>query len=813
MKGLNSLMKRVGVGVALAALPLLGVAQNTARVQVAHNSPESQLSTADVYIIYNGVVTTTLQDVDFRTATPFTTYGIGPLPSANFVVGLAPGNSASVNDTIASLPLTLVANETAVVIAAGDLSSGMVLSKMTNARETSTNFGELQVATYHGVNDAPAVDVLSLTGPIITGSITGGNFSFGQFGSAGYVGLATDAFVGVGVGGVVLARYFVPAASLVGDAGLVVASGYLNGTPEFGVYYVPASGGSFVKLSGAVLAQLVHNSPDPDLAVVDVYEMDGGTRILDNFAFRQATPYVNLVADVGIGFAPSNSVDVNDVFITVTAPSDNTEVYNLMVVGVLDPSAYASNPNSLATDLAVIEMPGASLGSTPGNVSVRVAHGAMDVPSVDINSYSGLLTANRRYKDHGDFTVPAANHLLMVQAFGIPKPPIVSDATSSANIIGLTAPLASASAQSAFVFASGFANPAANQNGPQLGFFAAFGDGSVSQLPPGGLMQFIHNSPDPDLDTVDVYYDGHLVLDNLSFRRASPYLWMTSVITTNIDIATNYNSTSVNDADVNLTQTFSPGVPVVDIASGVAVPANWAPNPNGADISVDLYAIAPTRIRPLSTDSVEFRVFHGVTDAPNIDIEEAFTWNATLVTNLGYAQATNYLANPTGTYTINLYPTGTTNLFRRYSNMSGGTPLPNVAALLFASGFANPAANNNGPAFGLFGALANGIVLPLTDATPQSINDAFASSVEFFNAYPNPASSLLNVEVSLRTAAPVTLTLTDAQGRIAQRAELGSQPAGTTLLPVDVSSLAPGLYAYTLTVGEGQASGKLLIQR
>ena len=63
-----------------------------ARVQVIHNSADVLAGSVDVYI--NGALA--IPDFAFRTATPFIDLPAG----VTLNIGVAPGNSASVNDTL-----------------------------------------------------------------------------------------------------------------------------------------------------------------------------------------------------------------------------------------------------------------------------------------------------------------------------------------------------------------------------------------------------------------------------------------------------------------------------------------------------------------------------------------------------------------------------------------------------------------------------------------------------------------------------------------------------------------------------------------
>lgn len=79
--------------------------------------------------------------------------------------------------------------------------------------------------------------------------------------------------------------------------------------------------------------QIIHNSADAAAAEVDIY-VDAGLA-LDDFAFRTATPYIDLPADnqIEIAVAPSNSTGVGDAIATFPITLTSGETY----VGVPPP--------------------------------------------------------------------------------------------------------------------------------------------------------------------------------------------------------------------------------------------------------------------------------------------------------------------------------------------------------------------------------------------------------------------------------------------------------------------------------------------
>jgi hypothetical protein len=84
----------------------------TARVQIIHNSSDVLAGSVDIYVNAGPTDAPAVPDFAFRAATPFLDLPAGVLLN----IGIAPGSSASVNDTLKNFQVTLAANEKYVVL-------------------------------------------------------------------------------------------------------------------------------------------------------------------------------------------------------------------------------------------------------------------------------------------------------------------------------------------------------------------------------------------------------------------------------------------------------------------------------------------------------------------------------------------------------------------------------------------------------------------------------------------------------------------------------------------------------------------------
>jgi len=468
--------------------------------------------------------------------------------------------------------------------------------------------------------------------------------------------------------------------------------------------------------------QVIHNSPDPAAASVDVY-LDGA--LLDDLTgvnFREATGFLLAPADVDIviDVVPAGG-DISTSVFTQTLNLVEDENYIIVANGVLDPTAFITDN---AFELSIYA--GArTVAADPADVDVLVHHGSPDAPAVDVNEVTaGNLVANIAYPEfQGYLSLPEADYTLEIAAAGTPD-----------ALLTYSAPLATLGGfegTAITVIASGFlGDDAGTDNGFGLWVATAAG-GPLLELPliePDPVfanVQVIHNSPDPAAASVDVYLNGALLteLTGVNFREASAFLSAPADVDIVIDVvpAGGDISTSVFTQTLNLVEDEN----YIIVANGVLDPTAFI-----TDNAFELSIYAGARTVAADPADVDVLVHHGSPDAPAVDVNEVTAGN--LVANIAYPEFQGYLSLPEADYTLEIAAAGTPDALLTYSAplaTLGG--FEGTAITVIASGFlGDDAGTDNG--FGLWVATAAGgplLELPLVeddgpmDPAPDPIED------------------------------------------------------------------------------------------
>ena len=736
----------------LVALPSVPI--STARVQVIHNSADAAAAQVDVWLNDQLLI----DNFAFRTASPF----IDAPAGVDFDVVIQPANSTDTTNALARFTYNLTGGSKYVLVA-----NGIVVPTGYNpatpfniyvydmGREFASSSSNSDVLVFHGATDAPVVDVVE-TG-VGAGTIVD-NLAYGEF--AGYLELSTDDYVLAvrdETGTVTVAMYQAPLETLGlnGAAMTVVASGFLNPAanndgPAFGLFVALPTGDALVELpvyTPTARVQVIHNSADAAAAQVDVWLND--QLLIDNFAFRTASPFIDAPAgvDFDVVIQPANSTDTTNALARFTYNLMDGETYVLVANGIVVPTGY--NP---ATPFNIYVYPmGREAASSSSNSDVLVFHGSTDAPVVDVVETgvgAGTIVDNLAYGNFaGYLELPTDDYVLAVR-----------DETGTVTVAMYQAPLETLGLNGAAmtVVASGFLNPSANNDGPAFGLFVALPSGdALVELPlytPTARVQVIHNSADAAAAEVDVWLNDQLLIDNFAFRTASPFIDAPAGVDFDVVIQP-ANSTDTTNALARFTYNLMDGETYVLVANGIVVPTGYNPA-----TPFDIYVNALGREAATSSDNTDLLVFHGSTDAPTVDIVEVGAGAGTLVDNISYGEFAGYLELPTADYRIQIRDESGSNVVAEYLAPVGTLGLDGAAAVAVASGFLNPATNNDGPAFGVFVALPSGGALvelpaaPISTARLQVIHNAADAAAETVDVWLN--ETLLINDFAFRTATP-----------------------------------------------------------
>jgi len=579
-------------------------------------------------------------------------------------------------------------------------------------------------------------------------------------------------------------------------------------------------------LAGANLAesmstaglQIIHNAADPGLREVDIY-VNGGL-LLDNFAFREATEFLDVPAGVPltVELAPSYSSSSAEALDSYTVTLDEGVNYVAFASGVLKPGLFAPNPEGRkSSNNLYIKDRMKQKQRQPGNYDFVVFHGSTDAPAVDVVARGvGAIVKGAAYQDITDYIrVPVGSYVLDITPAGDNETVVASYA---ANLSALKY-------QVGVIFASGFLNPSANRNGEAFGLFVAYPNGTVIELPAAekpqpqpARLQVIHNAADPAAAAVDIYVNDALLLDNFAFRAATPFIDVPSNTELRIGVAPGA-STSSAQALATFPVTLEPGKTYVVMASGVLNPTEFAANPGGKNTGFTLYVNAAGR-ESASAGEVMLSAFHGATDAPTVDVRVVGLVDP-LVSALAFGDFTGYLAVVPASYTLQFTPAGVpgTVVASYTADLSG---LGGGAAVVFASGFLAPDQNKNGAAFGFYAALPNGTVIALPAPTLRrsaaaltGIEDGIAR-VEGFSLqqnYPNPFNPVTRISFNLPASEVVQMQVFDVSGRQVSSMQMGELSAGAHSFSFDASGLPSGRYFYRIQAGAYSATKSMVLMK
>ncbi|MFN3528840.1 MAG: DUF4397 domain-containing protein [Bacteroidia bacterium] len=297
--------------------------------------------------------------------------------------------------------------------------------------------------------------------------------------------------------------------------------------------------GAFQVQAQTARVQVIHNSADAAAASVDVWV--NGNRAIPNFAFRTASPFVDLPAgqEIVIHITAPAAADTTAAVFSKRATLDSNQTYIVVASGIVSASGY-----SPATPFDLYVSAGREAAANAAEVDVLVFHGATDAPAVDVNETSVPVPGLVPNLAYGDF----AGYLNLAPAdYTLEIAP-----TGGSGIASFTAPLQSLNlaGNALVVVASGFLDPAANSNGSAFGLFAATAAGGpLVELPAAVVsVKEISNAefrayPNPATDELRFRYDASLAGAQLDITDATGRL----IVSHKLDAFSNEMQLGIHD--------------------------------------------------------------------------------------------------------------------------------------------------------------------------------------------------------------------------------------------------------------------------
>jgi hypothetical protein len=573
----------------------------------------------------------------------------------------------------------------------------------------------------------------------------------------------------------------------------------------------------FAVLLGAVAANaqlslitFLHNSPDPQLKVADLYVTQAGTTTkVANINFQMADN-LNSVAifgdlDVTFSVAPANSINESEALVTHTFTPAADKAYMAIVSGVASTTGYAANPDGRDIKLAISTFEVETSVSDPNKSGVYFVHGVSDLEVGDfwIRGGSKATFAGAKYGDRSP-TVTAIDRKASTIDF--------TKANDKSKVLAsFSADFAAMSSSVVVCVLSGFKSPADNSGSTDtMALLSVLDDGRVVRSPllagsQTSRVQVVHNAADPALASVDIYVNGTKAFDNVNFRRATPF----SNLAANTPLVIGFapaTSTAYKDTLRTITlEPLRPGRTYTLVASGVLDSAKFRKNPTGRSTLLSISVLDGALEQSPETNTSAVRAGHFATDAGTVSITSSKNTFATDV-NYGDAAPAYTIITP-ATDTLWVSDVNGKKIKGYVCDLRG----VNKSFLVLASGFMIPDSNQSGPSFRLILVEANGTVnssLVEVDPGTTSVDD-LTEAASAWSVGPNPARDVLHISIptmDLGSSEAITGELVSVNGTVVLSAPM-TVHAGGAECTIPVTRFAAGAYSFRAVNASGTILG------
>jgi hypothetical protein len=272
-------------------------------------------------------------------------------------------------------------------------------------------------------------------------------------------------------------------------------------------------------------------------------------------------------------------------------------------------------------------------------------------------------------------------------------------------------------------------------------------------------IQLIHNSPDPSLQTVDIYAVSPfgpptLVFNDLQFRQIVHQSLPLGGLQIKLAIAPG-NSSSISDTFYSTTVTFDNSKNYIFVLQGLRDSSNFRHNPYGSNLSFTVLEKSNARTASSTLGNFDFFFVNGVPDdSAKIVTLRTSNGAAIFTSRFAYGDTTTYFSLPAGrSYILDIYNYNTQKLESTYLlTLPAATAATSVGTIIY-SGFADSANNQNGRSAGWFleipsstSTLGTTVMLQKQDkAFLQLIHNSADPSIDTVDVYVNGVKTVNNL--------------------------------------------------------------------
>lgn len=217
--------------------------------------------------------------------------------------------------------------------------------------------------------------------------------------------------------------------------------------------------------------QIIHNSADTSLRLIDIYLND--KILISSLSFRKATSFFSTSSDtllkLDLARSPSNSS--NETIFSSSFIIEKGKNAVLLIQGVYDTINYQPNPNGKSISLSVDILENINFSAKLNEISIRIINGCTDLKETNLiaKDVAPLLISMRlRSSIPKEIMMPATEYDF-----------ILVEPASQTIFKEYKVNLTEFGGQSMVLFFSGFENQQKNQNGKSLGIYGAKSDGTI----------------------------------------------------------------------------------------------------------------------------------------------------------------------------------------------------------------------------------------------------------------------------------------------------------------------------------------------